>query len=81
MLVLQFFLLDGFCAFLLEYSLTSHVTFSRFRSSFLSDLYCSHSEVKLKYKRLQHSEKQKVIAEWVVLQVRDRGLCFESGHS
>ena len=41
------FLLDGFCAFLLEHSLTSQVTFSRFRSSFLSDLYCSHSEIKL----------------------------------
>ena len=36
-----------FCAFLLERSLTSQVTFSRFRSSFLSDLYCFHSEVKL----------------------------------
>ena len=36
-----------FCAFLLELSLTSQVTFSRFRSSFLSDLYYSHSEVKL----------------------------------
>ena len=39
--------LDRFCAFLLEHSLTSHVTFSRFGSSFLSDFFCSHSEVKL----------------------------------
>ena len=41
------FLLDRFCAFLLEHSLTSQVTFSRFRSSFLSDVYCAHTEVKL----------------------------------
>ena len=38
---------DRFCVFLLEHSLTSQMTFSRFRSSFVSDLYCSHSEVKL----------------------------------
>ena len=38
------FSLDRFCAFFREYS---QVTFSRFRSSFLSGLYCSHSEVKL----------------------------------
>ena len=36
-----------FCAFLLELSFTSQVTFSRFRSSVVSDLYCSHFEVKL----------------------------------
>ena len=41
------FLLDRLCAFLLEHSLTSQVTFSRFRSSFSSDLDCSHFEVKL----------------------------------
>ena len=35
-----------FFAFLLEHSLTSQVTFSRFHFSFLSDLDCSHSEVK-----------------------------------
>ena len=40
-------LLDHFGAFLLELSLSSQVTFSRFRSSFLSDLFSSHSEVKL----------------------------------
>ena len=44
---MQILSLGRFCAFLLEHSLTSQVTFSRFRSSFLSDLYCSHSEVKL----------------------------------
>ena len=42
-----FFLPDRFCAFLLKHSLTSQVTFSRFRSLFLSGLYCSHSEVKI----------------------------------
>ena len=41
------FLLDHFCAFLLDYSVASRVTFLLFRSSFLSDLYCSHFEVKL----------------------------------
>ena len=41
------FSLDRFCAFRLEHSSTSQVTSSRFRSSFLCDLYCSHSEVKL----------------------------------
>ena len=41
------FSLDCFCAVLLEHSLTSQVTFSRYRSSFLSDLYCSRSELKL----------------------------------
>ena len=40
------FSLDRFCTFLLEHSLTSEETFSRFRS-FLRDIYCSHSEVKL----------------------------------
>ena len=40
-------LLDRFCSFVLEHSLTFQVTFSRFRSSFLNDLYCSYSEVKL----------------------------------
>ena len=51
------FSLDRFCAFLIEHSLTSHVTFSGFRSSFLSDLYCTHSEVKL-------VAKIKPIAAW-----------------
>ena len=48
--VLVFFMqifASRFCAFLLEHSLTSLVTFSRFSSSFLSDLCCSHSEIKL----------------------------------
>ena len=40
-----------FCLSFLRYSSrtswTSQVTFSRFGSSFLSDLYCSHSELKL----------------------------------
>ena len=36
------FLLDHF----LEHSLTSQATSSRLGSSFLSDLYCSHSKVK-----------------------------------
>ena len=36
-----------FCLTVFALSLTSQVTFSRFRSSFLSDLYCSDSEVKL----------------------------------
>ena len=30
-----------------DHSLSSQVTFFRFRSSFLSDLYCAHSELKL----------------------------------
>ena len=37
------FSLDHFAFFFL----TSQVTFSRFRSSVLSDIYCSYSEVKL----------------------------------
>ena len=41
------FSLDRFGASLGKPFLTSQVTFSRFRSSFLSDLYCSHSEIKL----------------------------------
>ena len=41
------FLLDYFSAFILENFLTSQVIFSRFRSSVLSDLYFTHSEVKL----------------------------------
>ena len=41
------FSLDRFCVFPLEHSLTSQVTFLRFRSSILSDLYCFHSDVKL----------------------------------
>ena len=49
-------MLDHFCAFR-ENFLTSQVTFSHFRSSFLSDLYCSHSEVKL-------VAKIKSIAAW-----------------
>ena len=34
------------------------MTFSRFRSSFLSDLYCSHSEVKLVAKIKSIAAKQ-----------------------
>ena len=41
------FSLVRFCAFLLELSLTSQVTFFSSRYSFLSDLYCSHTEAKL----------------------------------
>ena len=61
------FLPDCFCAFLLEHSLTSQVTFSRFRSAFLSDLYCSHSEVK-------HSNKKGLIDEWAVHLIMGRDL-------
>ena len=43
---MQFFRLT-ILRFFLEHSMTSQVTFSRFRSSFLSNLCCSHSEVKL----------------------------------
>ena len=45
------FSLELFCAFLLEYSVTSQVTFSRFPSPFPSDLNCSHSEAKPVSKR------------------------------
>ena len=63
-----------FCAFLLEHSLTSHVTFSRFRSSFLSNLYCSHSEVKpvANINWLQHIKKKVLMAQWEVLGVTVR---------
>ena len=43
---MQIFCLTLFCAFL-EHSSISQVIFSRLRSSFLSDLYYSHSKVKL----------------------------------
>ena len=67
------FLLDRSCAFLLEHFLTSQVTFSRFRTSFLSDFYCSHSKVKLvANKKTVCSNKMGLIAEWAVVLVRDR---------
>ena len=53
------FLLDHFCAFPLEHALTSQVTFSLFRASFLRNLYCSHSEVKLVAKISSISALQK----------------------
>ena len=43
---MQSFLVNCFCAFLLEHSLNFQVKFSCFRCSFLNDLYCSHSELK-----------------------------------
>ena len=60
--------------FFLEHSLTSQVTFSRFRSSFLSDLYCSHSEVKLvaNIKSVTAKQNKGLIAEWSVHQVMNR---------
>ena len=54
------------------------MTFSRFRSSFLSDLYCSHSEVKLVAKvklianRINHSKSKGLKAEWAVFLVSER---------
>ena len=71
-LFMQIFLLDHF-VFLLEHSLKFQVTLSRFRFSFPSNLYCSHSEVKLVAKKnwLQHN-KEGLIAEWAVLLVRKR---------
>ena len=49
------------------------MTFSRFRSPFLSDLYCSHSEVKpfVKIKLIAAKLKQGP-DRWAVLLVRDR---------
>ena len=50
-------------------SLTSEVTFSRFRSSFLSDLYCGHSQVQLvaKINWLQQSKEEVLMAHLEVL--------------
>ena len=52
------------------------------RSSFLSDLYCSHSEVKLvaKIKLIAEKEEEGFITEWAVLLVGDReGHCSNPG--
>ena len=81
-----------FCAFLLEHSLISRMTFSRFRSSFLSDLFCSHSEVKLvantksvvAYEskgQIAQSEVQKVIKREVNGWNRGGVKCFSTGLS
>ena len=50
------------------------MTFSRFRSSLLSNLYCSHSEVKLvaNINWLQHSKNEDMMAEFEVLGVTFR---------
>ena len=54
--------------------MTSQVIFSRFRSSFFSDLYWSHSEVKLvaNINWLQHSKNKVLIAQLEVLWVTVR---------
>ena len=39
------FLMDRFCAFLLEHSATSKVVFSQYSSAFLSDLSFSYSKI------------------------------------
>ena len=74
MVVLWNFFAGPFCDFLLEHSLTSQVTFSRFRSSFLTDLYCPQSEVKLvaNVKSVAAYKKQGSIAEWSVQLIMDR---------
>ena len=50
------------------------MTFSRFRSSFLSNLYCSHSEVRLvvNINWLQHIKNTVLMAQLEVLGVTDR---------
>ena len=68
------FSLDSFCAFLLEHSLTSQVILSRI-CSFLNDFYFTHCELKLVANinySLQHRNIKGEIAEWAVLQVRER---------
>ena len=63
-----------FCAFLLEHSLTSQATFSRFHYAFLTDLNCSHSEVKLvpNINWLQQTNLRVCWPHWAVLLVRDQ---------
>ena len=50
------------------------LTFSRFRSSILSDLFCSYSEVKLvaNINWLQHSKKTVLLAQLELIGVRFR---------
>ena len=63
-------LLQFFCStisrFSLEYFFSSQVSFSRFRSSFLSDVYCSHSEVNLvaNIKSFLHIYSKGLITQW-----------------
>ena len=55
------------CVFVLEYSLTSSVTFSpHFSSLFLIDLSCSRSEIKLDGKTdCERTEIKAFVAEWL----------------
>ena len=68
------------------------MTFSRFRSSFLSDLFCSHSEVKLvaniksvaayeSKRQIGQSVVQKVIKREVIGSNRGGVKCFFTGLS
>ena len=47
--------------------LTSQVTFSRFRSSFLSHIYCSHSKVKLVANKKSVAALQKYVMHSAVV--------------
>ena len=75
-----------FCLTILRFSartfFDSQVTFSRFRSSFLSNLYCSQSEVKLvaNINWLQHVKHKFLTAQLEVLGVTIREVgCWNPG--